>query len=164
MMRPAEHANLIGIFSWILAGIQGFVFLFFALYVVIFGGLTIAAMFGPKNQDTSGLLVLGIVVGVFALLALFGLVCLIANIWIGRRLRSADPPSQRSVVVMAILNFCSFLCGGLMIWPFGIALGVYQLWFALSIPGKAFLGPREFSSVLNASAQPQPYLEPHGWQ
>ena len=131
-MRAGEHANLIGVFSWILAGIQGFVFLLFSLYILIFGIAVIAAMLDPANKDNSGLVVLAIVVAVIGLLAAFGLASVIANIVIGRRIRGNSPPKPRSLVIMAILNCCSFLCGGIMVWPFGIALGIYQIWFATS--------------------------------
>ena len=69
-MRAGEHANLIGVFSWILAGIQ-VIFLIFSLYILIFGIAVIAAMLDPANKDNSGLVILGIVVAVIGLLAAF---------------------------------------------------------------------------------------------
>lgn len=165
-MKPSEHANLISIFSWVLAGIQGLVFLLFALYILIFGIAMIAAILSPENPDKSGLIVLALVVGLIGVLAAFGLVCVIANFRIGRRLRSSNLPTQRSLVVMAILNFLSLFCGGLMVWPFGIALGVYEIWFAMSDQGKAFLTGHEFSPLLNQGLPAMQYREPepHRWQ
>ena len=87
---------------------------------------------------------------------------MIANIVIRRRIRGNNPPKPRSLVVMAILNCCSFLCGGLIVWPFGITLGVYQIWFATSDQGKAFLAAPDMSPLLNPAQYHEP--EAHRWR
>jgi hypothetical protein len=163
-VKPSEHANLLSIFSWILAGIQGFMFLFLALYVVIFGAMTVLTFLNAKQSDPAGIAVIAGILLLVGLLALFGLICIVANIRMGKRLRGGEPPSQRSLIGTAILNMLSFLCGGIMVMPFGIALGVYSLWFALSDPGKAFLShypnqPRPLP------ISDDPYgVTPHGWR
>jgi hypothetical protein len=158
-MKPAEHANLLAIFSWVFAGIQGMVLLLFTVYILFMGTAAVMAFLSPSNHgDASGLIVFGIIILVILLLAVFGLLSMILNIRLGRRLRSSLPPTQRSVLFTSILNFLSFLCGGIMVWPFGIALGVYALIFAYSDKGKAFL------SGLSYQPPQAPSAEPYGWQ
>lgn len=173
-MRPKEHANLLSIFSWVYAGIQAVIVLLFLLYIVLFGGMGIYGFLTQKNSDLYGFIVIGILVLIFAFLMAFGFGSMIANIQLGRQLRSDTPPTQKRIVITAILNFLSFLCGGIMLLPFGTALGVYEIWFSQSDTGKAFLEGRDLAPSYAFPPNPQYYPvnqptqnqggEPYKWQ
>lgn len=173
-MTAKEHTNLLSIFAWVYAGIQGLFVCLYLLLVLVYGGLGIAMTLSAKQSDVAGLIIWGVVVLIFGLIAVMGIVCVISNIWLGKKLRSGTPPTQRSMIVTAILNFVSWICGGILLMPFGIALGIYGIWFAVSDVGKAFLEGREFQPnyafppnpqyyPVNQPVQPQDQT-PHTWQ
>ncbi len=162
-MNAKEHANLLSIFSWVYAGIQGIFVLIFFLLVVVYGGLGIAMAFTAKNSEAAGLVVFGFFVFFFGLIFLFGLICMIANIRMGRQLRGHRRPTQRSMMVVGILNCMSWVCGGIFLMPFGIALGAYGIWFGVSDTGRAFLEGREPHPPYPALYQ-QGQMYPQQWQ
>lgn len=134
-MQAKEHANLISIFAWIMAGWQLLLTLFFAIYVLAVGAVAVGMAFDPNLRDPGGPIVMGALAAVFGLFTAFGLTGAISNFLLGRRLRAVTPPTQRSVIVACIINFASIFSGGI----FAAALGGYTLWFATSDQGKAFL-------------------------
>jgi hypothetical protein len=133
-MQPKDHANLLSIFAWIMAGFQTLLVLFFGLYVAIMGIAAVAMALDPKVNDPGGPIVMGVMAAVFGVMTLFGLAGVVSNFLLGRRLRSETPPTQRFVITACIINFLSFFTGGM----FAAALGGYGLWFAMSDQGKAF--------------------------
>ena len=139
-MQPQnQNANLLSIFSFIFAGIQGLALLFigaYAIFMVVMLGMGIAQ---NPNSEIGVYIFSAFMAALFAFLAGFGAVNVWFNFKLGRMLRSSSPPSQKRVIVTSIFNFCSFLCGGVFIAPFGIALGVFGIVFANSEGGKAFL-------------------------
>jgi hypothetical protein len=168
-MKPNEHANMLSIFAWIYAGIQGFMFLFILLYLVILGLGGVMSAVNGNEADAGGLIVVAVIFVIIGFLALVGLATIIANIRMGRRLRGGKLPTQQSIVITSILNICSFLCGGIIALPFGTALGVYGLWFALSEQGKMFLSGQTYDPVYAYPPNPQLYTprstsEPYRWQ
>lgn len=137
-MTGKEHASLLGIFSYVFAGIQSMITAFFGVYVLILGGLTLMAALGGNPDDAGGIVMLVIFSAVFGLLFALGLASIVMNVRMGRRLRSGRPPTQRSVMVTSIMNCCSLLFGGMFSLPFGAAVGAYGIWFAASDAGKRF--------------------------
>lgn len=141
-MTRKEHAKLFGIFAWVYAGLLGFSLLAATVSLINFtyGTLGDAARL-PRLDEIAdsfngpyyiySVLVIGIVL--FILLAFaFMLAALIANIRLGKKLRSQSLPTKRSIVVASALSLISSIFGGLMTLPFGSALFVYGLWFAFS--------------------------------
>ncbi|MCW5958278.1 MAG: phage holin family protein [Pyrinomonadaceae bacterium] len=168
-MRVKEHTNLISIFSFIFAGIQGLMFLFFALYLIFMFGLIILSAINAKSSDAAGIAIIAVVLLIIAAFAALGLTTVILNIKLGRRLRSDNPPTQRSMIVTSIFNICSFLCGGVFVLPFGAALGTYGLWFALSDMGKRYFDRIPDEPILMNPPMPDAYdqfrqQEPYKWQ
>lgn len=166
-MTAKEHTNLLSIFAWVYAGIQGLVVCLYLLLVLVYGGMGIAMAFSAKQSDAAGLIIWGVLVLIFALIAIMGIICVISNIRLGKQLRSNTPPTQRSMIISAILNFISWICGGIFLMPFGIALGVYGIWFSQSDVGKAFIEGREYQPN-NIPPTPQYYPVNHpdrqSWQ
>lgn len=162
-MNAKEHANLLSIFSWIYAGVQGIFVALFVLIVLLYGGMGIAMAFTAKHSDLGGLVVFGVMVLLFGFIAVFGLICMIANIRMGKQLRGMTPPTQRSMLFTGILNCVSWFCGGIMLMPFGIALGAYGIWFGVSEKGNAFLEGREPQPPYPA-LYPQGQMYPEQWR
>jgi hypothetical protein len=133
-MQLNQHANLLSIFAWIMAGIQFIFVLLFGLYVLFTGGVAIAMALDPSVKDAGGPIMMGILALVFGIFTLMGLACAISNIIFGKRLRNPNPPSQRFVIVASIINIVGMCFAGI----FSVALGVYGLWFALSDAGKLY--------------------------
>lgn len=152
-MQPKDHANLLSIFAWIMSGWQLLLTLFFAIYVLVMGGVAVGMAFDPKVTDPGGPIVMGVMAAVFGLFTLVGLVGVISNFMLGRRLRSATRPTQRFVITACIINFASFFTGGI----FAAALGGYGLWFATSDQGKAFFAGQDHWQGMLPDQQYSPY-------
>ena len=137
-MKGKEHANLLGIFAYVFAGIQSLITMFFGLYVLIMGGLGVMVALDARANDAGGVVMMLVFTAIFGVLCALGLTSIIMNIKMGRRLRSDDPPTKRSVMITSILNCCAMLFGGMFSMPFGAAVGVYGIWFASSDVGKRY--------------------------
>jgi len=133
-MQLNQHANLLSIFAWIMAGFQFLMVLFFGLYVLFTGGVAIGMALDPSVKDVGAPIMMGVFALIFGLFTLVGIVCVVTNIIFGKRLRKPTPPSQRFVIVASIMNMVGVCFGGI----FSVGLGVYGLWFALSDAGKLY--------------------------
>lgn len=140
LMKGKDHANLLGLFAYIFAGFQGLITLLFGLYLLILGGLGVMAALDSNSDDAGGLVMVFVFAGIVGVMFGLGLTSIIMNVKMGRRLRSDNSPTQRSVMITSILNCCSLLFGGMMSLPFGAAVGAYGIWFATSDVGKRFFG------------------------
>jgi hypothetical protein len=169
MQQPQnQNANLLSIFSFVFAGIQGLALLFIGLYAVVMAFVMISSMVtNSRNTDAGAYLVTGLITAFFVLMGAFGLTNVLLNIKLGRMLRSKRLPTQKRVIVTSIFNLCSFLCGGVFILPFGMALGIFGIVFASSDNGKAFLSGKPMGTLLpppppiNYGEVPR---ENHTWQ
>lgn len=138
-MQRNESANLLSIFSFIFAGIQGLALLFIGLYALMMAFVLVSSVVNANNMDAGAFLVPGFIAVLFTIMGAFGLTNVLLNIKLGRRLRSNRLPTPKRVIVTSIFNLCSFMCGGVLILPFGMALGIFGIVFASSDKGKAFL-------------------------
>lgn len=171
-MKGKEHANLIGIFAYIVAGIQSLITMFFGLYVLIMGGLGVMIALDGKAKDAGGVVMMFVFTAIFGLMCALGITSIVMNIKMGRRLRSDNPPAQRSVMITSIMSCCSVLFGGMLSGPFGAALGIYGIWFATSDVGKRYFAgvPDPEPPYMNpppAQAYAQSYTpenEPYKWR
>jgi hypothetical protein len=174
-MQAREHTNLLSIFAWIYAGLQGLFVVFFLLLVLLYGGIGVASAATFRSSDVAGIVFIAIFAMLFVAIAIFGIACMIANIQMGRRLRSQNPPTQKRMIATSILNSISWVCGGMFLMPFGIALAVYGFWFALSETGKAYLEGNPLAPAYAFPGDPQLYVinesgnragspEPYRWQ
>lgn len=141
-MERNEQANLLSIFSFIFAGIQGLALLFIGLYALMMFGVLLMGIANGTGGDAGAYIVPAFIAVLFGVMAGVGLTNVILNIKLGRALRSSRPPTSKRVIVTSIFNLCSFLCGGIFILPFGMALGIFGIVFASSENGKAFLSGR----------------------
>ena len=153
-MKGQELANLLGIFAYVFAGIQSLITLFFGLYVLIMGGLGVMVALDAKANDAGGVVMMFVFTAIFGLLFALGLASVLMNIKMGRRLRSGNPPTKRSVMITSILNCCAMLFGGIFSMPFGAAVGAYGIWFANSEVGKRYF--EGISDVEPAYMNPPP--------
>jgi hypothetical protein len=139
-MERNEQANLLSIFSFIFAGIQALALLFIGLYALMMLGVLVMGLVNGTSGDAGAYIVPAFIAVLFGIMAGVGLTNVILNIKLGRALRSSRPPTPKRVIVTSIFNLCSFLCGGVFILPFGMALGIFGIVFASSEKGKAYLG------------------------
>jgi len=168
-MQKNEQANLLSIFAFIFAGIQGLAALLFGLYLILMLVMLVMTALEPNAaKDPAVLIVPGILVLFFGLMSLYGLVNIFLNIKMGRALRGSKPPTQKRMIITSIFNICSFFCGGMLIAPFGMAIGIFGIVFAVSDKGKAFLSGMPYASMLlpvpplNFENQPAP--QEHVWR
>lgn len=145
-MTAKEHANLISIFAWIMAGWELLLSLLFLLYTLFMGAVAVGMALDPKVPDAGPVIFMGAMAAILGLITLFGLTGSISNFLLGRRLRAATPPTQKFVVIACIINFASVFTGGM----FTAALGGYALWFATSDQGKAFFAGQGQPGMLPA--------------
>lgn len=172
-MKPKEHANLLGLFFWIYSGLQALLFLFILLYAGFMGFLTVMVAQEGKRDSEGAVVMLVVILAVFVVLLFIGLSSIVSNIIAGHGLRSGKPWARRWAMIASILSLFSFLCGGIFLLPFGVALGVYGLWFLTGAVGKYYFAnpnaldlPAYPAAAMNSTPTQQPYnwQKPHGWQ
>ena len=168
-MPKNEQANLLSLFAFIFAGIQGLAVLLFGLYFIFMLVMLVMTAIEPNAaKEPAVLIVPGIFVLLFGLMSVYGLVNVFLNIKMGRALRGTTLPTQKRMIVTSIFNICSFFCGGMFIAPFGMAIGIFGIVFAVSDKGKAFLSGIAYSSILPpappASFENQPAPQEHVWR
>ncbi|HLA95896.1 MAG TPA: hypothetical protein VK612_09260, partial [Pyrinomonadaceae bacterium] len=142
MMNPQikanSTANTLSILLFIYAGIQSLFALLFVLIILLYGvGGVMAVVQGGKDA-VPGAAVMLVFVFIYALLVAIGIAAVVLNIKAGRQLRNSSPASKNLLLASSIGNLLSCMCGGLCLAPFGIALGVFGLWFTLSDTGTAY--------------------------
>ncbi len=149
MQQPQnQNANLLSIFSFIFAGIQGLALLFIGLYALLMIGMLVAGVANARSSDAAAFIFPVVMALIFGVLAAFGIISVWLNIKLGRMLRSTSLPTPKRIIVTSIFNICSFLCGGIFVAPFGMALGIFGIVFATSDNGKAFLSGRSPGQLL----------------
>lgn len=171
-MKPAEHANLLSLFCWIYAGIQSLMFLFILLVVLMMGGMSIFAAVEGSQGSTEASIMFGVIALIYLFILAIGAVSIVLNFLAGKRLRKNVPVKKGFILATSIMNLISFMCGGIFLLPFGVALGVYGIWFSSSAEGIAYLAnPGAFrAGANNMFPQNQPQIspeydrKPYGWQ
>ena len=147
-MKPKDHANLLGIFAWIMSGWQLLLTLFFGLYVLIMGGVAAGMFLDPKVNDPGGPIIMGVMATIFGVFTLIGLAGSVSNFLLGKRLRSEFPPTKRFVITACIINFASFCTGGI----FAAALGASTEFFIAKAPKYSGSAACAAASARTASA------------
>ena len=155
-MTGKDHANLLGIFAYVFAGIQSFITLFFGLYVVLIGGVGVLIALDGKVEDAGGVVMMFVFAAIFGVIFSLGVASIVMNVKMGRRLRSGTPPGKRAVMITSIMNCAAIFAGGMFSMPFGAAIGGYGIWFAASDVGKQYF---------EGLPEPQPlYINPAALQ
>ncbi len=171
-MKPAEHANLLSIFCWVYAGVQSLMFLLLLLVVLMMGGMSVFALIEGSEGSTEASIMFGVIALIYLFILAIGGVSIVMNFLAGKRLRKNAPVKKGFILAASIMNLMSFICGGIFLLPFGVALGVYGIWFSLSPEGIAFLAnPKAYKSVSNAGTlqpgqqmNPEHDRRPYSWQ
>lgn len=137
-----SQADTLGILLWVYAAIQSVFALMIVLVLVIYG-ISGVMMFLQGGSDVAfGALIMGIFIVIYILMLAIGFASIYLNIKAGKQLRNSEPASKNVVIASAIGNFLSFMCGGICLAPFGIALGIYGLVFVFSDNGKMYFEGR----------------------
>jgi hypothetical protein len=151
-MSGREQARLLGLFFWLLTGLQvviiGLIGLF---YVVIFGAVIASAPHkadGPPPEMFFGFIVFFMVV-IAIMTALFSIPKVVA----GYGLRKEKSWAKIWAIIACIMACMSF--------PLGTAVGVYGLVFIFGDAGKAYFDGPEFGRFPSSNVPPPP---PNSWQ
>ena len=151
-MTGKEQARLLGLFFWLLTGVQLLlVALFGLLYAGIFGVVLVSAPHKadePPPELFAGIIVI-VMIFVFATTLLFSIPKLVA----GYGLRKEKSWAKIWAVIASIM--------ACMAGPLGIAVGVYGLVFIFGDAGKAYFDNPSFGQVPNNNFTPPP---PNSWQ
>lgn len=129
-----------GIFFWIFSGLQGLVFLLFLVYTVFLGIWMIAIVTHDSPDAGQKALYPGVIFLIFLVYSFLILVSVLIHIVAGYGLRKGRSWARRWGIVGSIAAVCSIFFGGIMLFPFGLGLGIYCLWFLFSEQGKHFPG------------------------
>lgn len=137
-----DHSNRLGLFSWIYAGILAASLTLNIVTFIYFYGSWIGTdsipsfgellSVGDSPYATKMVILFLLVVFGLLLALLLMLVIIILNIRLGKALRKGPQPTHRRLVVISILNLITSVVGGFLHLPFGVALGIYGLWYAFS--------------------------------
>jgi hypothetical protein len=138
MANTQSQANTLGILLWIYAGIQSLFALLMVLIIVLYGVGGVMALIQGGADAAPGAAIMLVFVALYAVLFCIGVTSIVLNIKAGNRLKQPYPAPKNLLIASSIGNLLSFLCGGICLAPFGIALGVYGLWFTLSDTGTAY--------------------------
>lgn len=145
-MTGKDHNKLLSIFFFVLGGIQ---FFSAAVIVLIYGGIGIAALANSRRQDDQVMggvfLGLAVVVGLIVF-ALAGIM-----LFAGWKMIKGKSAARTFGIIASFISFITF-------FPFGVALGIYGVWFFFSEQGKQFYS----GDYQHLNFQPPP--PPNNWQ
>ena len=146
-MSGREQARLLGLFFWLLTGLQvviiGLIGLF---YVVIFGAVIAGA---PRQADgPPPEMFFGIIVAVMVVLAVMTALFSIPKVVAGYGLRKEKSWAKIWAIIACIMACMSF--------PLGTAVGVYGLVFIFGDAGKAYFDGQNYGRFPGESAAPPP--------
>lgn len=171
-MQPKEHANLLGIFFWIFAGLQALITLVWVLVAGFFGFAAFSIAQENRSGNGEATAFITVIVVVFALIALVALACATLNIFAGIGLRRQKSWARSVALIASITSIISSLFMGVWAIPIGLSVGIYGLWFILSDDGKFFfnnLSPvNQNQMLLNQSqmytGQTYQYYNPNNYE
>jgi hypothetical protein len=151
-MHPKEHANLLGLFFWISAGLQIFlVVVVGVIYFFMFGLAAISiSQEGGKDAEEAAAAIIVLAIFVIFVMLFFTALFLIPRIVAGYGLRRDKSWAQVWTIIACVLSILNI--------PLGTAVGIYGLWFVFSDQGKYYFAHQQF---LNAGQNPaQRYAPP----
>lgn len=147
-------------------------FLFILLVVLMMGGMSIFAAIEGSQGSTEASIMFGAIALIYLFILAIGAASIVMNFLAGKRLRKDVPVKKGFILATSIVNLISFMCGGIFLLPFGVALGVYGIWFSSSREGIAYLAnPGAFKAVSSGpfpqhpqQINPEYDRKPYGWQ
>ena len=152
-MTAKEQAKLLGLFLWLLSGLQVLIIALIAIfYAFIFGAVLINAP--RKANDPPPEVFAGVLIVVMVVLLLMTLLFSIPKIVAGYGLRKEKTWAKVWTLIACIMACMSF--------PFGTAVGVYGLVFIFGDKGKAYFDSPSFGSFNSPQSVPPP--PPNSWQ
>ena len=152
-MTGREQARLLGLFFWLLTGLQVLIVALIGLvYVFVFGAVFATAP--HKSDEPPPELIFGVIVAIMTFILVITLLFSIPKIVAGYGLRKEKSWAKVWAIVACIMACMSF--------PFGTAVGVYGLVFIFGDNGKAYFDSPNygrFPAGANVVAPP-----PNSWQ
>lgn len=140
MNNIRNQAETLGLFFWIYSGLQAVFALFYVAIILIYGVSGVLMLVNARNASDAapafGMIIVFVIF--FAIILLLGVVSMVLNIKAGKQLRGPGIASKNAIIAASIGSIVSFICGGICILPFAVAMGVYGIWFAVSETGNAY--------------------------
>jgi hypothetical protein len=140
MSSIRNQAETLGLFFWIYSGLQAIFALFYIVIILIYGVSGVMMLVSARNTSDAapafGMMMVFVIF--FVVILLLGVVSMVLNIRAGKQLRGEGIASKNAIMAASIGSIVSFICGGICILPFAIAMGVYGIWFAVSEAGNAY--------------------------
>ncbi len=134
-MTPKDKARLLGLLFWIFAGFNVVLVAVIAVvYVVIFGA--VFSNMPHKAGEPGPEMVLPLLIIIFAFVLLFVILFSIPKIVAGYGLRNEKSWARVWAIIASIMACMSF--------PFGTAIGVFDLVFLFGDDGKRFFESPDF--------------------
>jgi hypothetical protein len=151
-MTGKEQAKLLGLFMWLLTGLQILIIaLIGVFYAFVFGMVIVNS---PRRaNDPPPEMFAGILIVVMVVLLGMTLLFSVPKIVAGYGLRNEKSWAKAWAIVACVMACMSF--------PFGTAVGVYGLVFIFGDKGKAYFDNPSFGSFNPQSVPPPP---PNSWQ
>lgn len=150
-MTGNEQARLLGLFFWLLTGLQLLIVAGIGIIYVVFFGVMMTAM-PHKASDPPPEVMLPIIVIVMIAVFVITLLMAIPKIVAGYGLRNEKSWAKVWAIVACVLACMNF--------PFGTAVGVYGLVFILGDAGKAYFDGPGFARAQTSVSPPAP----NSWQ
>lgn len=152
-MTGKEQARLLGLFLWLLTGLQVLIIGLLAIfYVFIFGFVFVNAP--HKSSDPPPEVMFGIIVGVMVFLVVITTLFSIPKVVAGYGLRKEKSWAKIWAIIACIMACMSF--------PLGTAVGVYGLVFLFGDGGKAYFDNPNYGRFPTGGQVAAP--PPNSWQ
>jgi hypothetical protein len=153
-MTPREHANLLGLFMWIFAGLQLLVAGLIGVIYLAFAGVVAAAISEAprKAGDPPPEVIIGFVFMIMIIALIVTVAFMIPKFVAGYGLRKGKSWAKIWTIIACVLAVLNF--------PLGTAVGVYGFWFVFGDEGKAFFDGPDFRAHPGAAPPPPP----NSWQ
>lgn len=157
-MNKTNHPKLLTIFFWIFSAIQAIILLFYIVYLGFLGYFATGAGFQNGStfaKEEAAFMTVFVVIILFIIL--LGVASIISNFLAGFSLLKEKTWSKKAGIIASVFAIISFMFGGILLLPFGLALGIYGLWFFLGERGKEYYHGGE----LRFNEPPSP---PRNWE
>lgn len=135
-----NQAETLGLFFWIYSGLQACMVLFYIAMILMYGVSGVLTLINARNSSDAApaVIVMVVFVVIFGIIMGLGVTSMVLNIRAGKQLRGPGIASKNAILAASIGSIVSFICGGICILPFAVAMGAYGIWFAVSDTGNAY--------------------------
>ncbi|MEP6848885.1 MAG: hypothetical protein ABI999_08505 [Acidobacteriota bacterium] len=154
-MTGKEHAKLLGLFFWLLTGLQLLLVGVIGIFYIFFFGVMFSTM-PHKANDPPPEVILPIIVVVVVAILFITVLMAIPKVIAGYGLRKEKSWAKVWAIVASVMACMNV--------PLGTAVGVYGLIFILGDNGKAYFDGPHYGGQLNDGVATAYTPAPNSWQ